>query len=180
MVRCPAYLSMSGETARSESSWTTDTLRQHFLDVDRIREEHRREIAALYDRIYDERDRRYAESDRRYAETNLEQEKALKIEKQASRDALELDRTIRDYKDRSMNELREQINSERLLYATKDDVKSVVKELEATLNPVVAYVAAQQGRSGGLTAGWGYLLATIGALGTLLAIGITLLTLVRR
>lgn len=133
----------------------------------RLRDEHRHEIALLYDRIYDERDRRYTE-------VSQEREKALKIKEQADRDALQLDRTIRDYKDEKANELREQINTERLLYASKDDVKSVVKELEATLNPIATYVTAQQGRSGGLTSGWGYLLGAVSLISILITIFLAL------
>jgi hypothetical protein len=118
------------------------------------------------------------ERDRRYKEVNEEREKALKIKDTADRDALSLDRQIRDYKDEKANELREQINRERLLYATKDDVKSVGEKMEAAIKPLSEYVTGQQGRSGGLNQGWVWILGGIAALGTLFSIGAVVVGLI--
>jgi hypothetical protein len=144
---------MSGETEKEVSGWTTDTLKL-LLD----------ERARLTREVSEERDRRYKE-------VNEEREKALKIKDTADRDALSLDRQIRDYKDEKANELREQINRERLLYATKDDVRSIGEKMEAAIKPLTAYVTGQQGRSGGLNAGWIWILGGVAALGTLFSIG---------
>jgi hypothetical protein len=70
--------------------------------------------------------------DRRYAEVNVEKEKALKIKETADLAALQLAREIQTYKDEKANELREQINSERGLYATKDDLAAAIREVVAT------------------------------------------------
>jgi hypothetical protein len=83
-----------------------------------------------------------AERDRRYAEVNIEREKALKIQQTADHAALELARQIQTYADEKANELREQIASE---------LGSQKKEIEAQIQPISDYVAAQQGRSGGET-----------------------------
>jgi vacuolar-type H+-ATPase subunit H len=83
--------------------------------------------------------------DRRYAEVNVEREKALKIKETADLAALQLAREIQTYKDEKANELREQINRERGLYATHDDVKAVSDRLEALIQPVTTFVNAQQG-----------------------------------
>ncbi len=86
------------------------------------------------------------ERDRRYAEVNIEREKALKIKETADLAALQLAREIQSYKDEKANQLREQINSERGLYATNKDI-----------DPIKAYVSSQTGRGRGMNAlfGWG-------------------------
>ncbi len=91
------------------------------------------------------------ERDRRYAEVNVEKEKALKIKETADLAALQLAREIQTYKDEKANELREQINRERVYYASKEDVANVSDKLEAMVKPVIEYVQSQQGRSGGRT-----------------------------
>lgn len=110
----------------------------------------------------------YEERDRRYHEVNIEKEKALKIKETADLAALSLASEIQKYKDEKANELREQINSERGLYSNKEDVAkdivAAVSKIEATIKPLIEYVLSQQGRSVGLTAGWGYILSGIGLL----------------
>lgn len=93
-----------------------------------------------------------AERDRRYAEVNVEKEKALVIKDTANRDALALARQDQTYKDEQANKLREQINSERGLYATKDDLANAVREMQTTVKPLSDYVSSQQGFAGGETA----------------------------
>jgi vacuolar-type H+-ATPase subunit H len=83
--------------------------------------------------------------DRRYAEVAAEREKALKIKEKADETALGLDREIRNYKDEKANELREQINSERGLYATHDDLQAVAARMEALIAPLTTFVNEQQG-----------------------------------
>lgn len=110
----------------------------------------------------------YDERDRRYLEVNIEKEKALKIKETADLAALGLAREIQTYKDEKANELREQIANERGMYAKKEevnkDISATIEKIEATVKPLVEYVLSQQGRSGGLTAGWGYILSGIGLL----------------
>jgi vacuolar-type H+-ATPase subunit H len=117
------------------------------------------------------------ERDRRYSEVALEREKALKIKEEADKAALGLAREIQQYKDEKANELREQINSERGLYATKGDVTSAVEKVDATVKPLSEYVTAQQGGPRAITTGM--LLTAVGGFATVLtviAISITLLT----
>ena len=122
---------MSGETEENISGWTVDTL--HCLQ-NAIREG---DLAVA------------AERDRRYAEVNVEKEKALKIKETADLAALQLAREIQTYKDEKANELREQISRERGLYATRDDLAAVQREIQATVRPLAEYVTAQQGRATG-------------------------------
>lgn len=97
-------------------------------------------------------ERRFArERDRRYSEVASEREKALKIKETADLAALQLAREIQTYKDEKANELREQINSERGNYATKDDLANALREISATVKPLAEYMADQRGvHRGGL------------------------------
>jgi hypothetical protein len=90
------------------------------------------------------------ERDRRYAEVNIEREKALKIKETADLAALGLAREIQNYKDEKANELREQINSERGLYATNKDI-----------DPIKSYVASQTGRGLGMYALFGVVMTLV-------------------
>lgn len=85
------------------------------------------------------------ERDRRYTEVGIEREKALKIKEEADRAALGLAREIQTYKDEKANELREQISSERGLYVSQSELKSAIAEIQATMKPILDYVAGQQG-----------------------------------
>lgn len=89
------------------------------------------------------------ERDRRYAEVATEREKALKIKETADLAALGLAREIQTYKDEKANELREQISSERGLYATKGDLTAQSEKTEETLKPIISFVSSQQGRTSG-------------------------------
>ena len=90
------------------------------------------------------------ERDRRYAEVNIEREKALKIKETADLAALQLAREIQTYKDEKANELREQINSERGLYATNKDI-----------DPIKSYVSSQTGRGLGMCALFGVVMTLL-------------------
>lgn len=106
--------------------WTVDTLKEH-------------------EKALRHADRRFErERDRRYAEVAQEREKALKIKETADLAALELAREIQTYKDEKANQLREQISSERGLYASKSDVKAVEEKLLATITPLVEFVSGQR------------------------------------
>jgi vacuolar-type H+-ATPase subunit H len=107
-----------------------------------------------------------SERDRRYTEVKNAEEKALRIKEQADRDALQLAREIQSYKDEKANELREQINSERGLYATHGDLQAVVEKFDATMKPITEFIASARGRGSGMSALWGW------ALGALVAINI--------
>lgn len=100
--------------------------------------EHFETILMLNERFLNERDRRYAE-------VNIEREKALKIKETADLAALQLAREIQSYKDEKANDLREQINNERGMYATNKDIE-----------PLKAYVSSQTGKGVGMNAlaGW--------------------------
>jgi len=109
-----------------------------------------------------EADHRFQEErDRRYTETNIEREKALKIKEQADRDALALARADQTYKDERANNLRTQLERERGDYATKDDLANLAAKFEATMDPVLKYVATAQGSRAGQISGWQLLVGAV-------------------
>lgn len=146
--------------------------------------EHHDAVLAERTRRYDERraaDLRFAdERDRRYTEVAAARAEALKIKDEADRKALDLAREYQTYKDERDNRLREQIASERGLYATHNELNGAVEKIEATLAPIAAYVASQQGRSGGFQQGWLILLGSVSLVSTLIAIGLGVLALLGR
>lgn len=111
--------------------------------------EHLATIHELEGKYYDERDRRYTE-------VALEREKALRIKEEADRTALTLARenqNLKDenqkqvqlYKDEKANELREQINRERNLYASKDDLSRILSTIEVRLEPLTTFMNREAG-----------------------------------
>jgi len=116
--------------------------------------------------LQEERTKFERERDRRYSDVALEREKALKIKDVADRDALKLAREIQTYKDERDNRLREQINEERGSYATKNDLSALSKEMQATIRPLVDFVA----RSRGGSAVWGQIAIGVGLLMTAVAL----------
>ena len=86
------------------------------------------------------------ERDRRYSEVKAAEEKALIIKQQADEKALDLADEIQKYKDEKANQLREQINSERGAYPTKEELRSAIRELNASIAPLTAFVTSQTGQ----------------------------------
>ncbi len=129
---------MTGETERSPSGWTIDTLAVH------------------HDVIRQAEVRFQEERDRRYTEVKQAEEKALKIKEEADRTALGLQRDNQQYRDEKGNELRSQIEQERGTYITRTELK-----------PIADYVAAQSGPRALTPAGVYAVLAAIGVLAAL-------------
>ena len=115
-----------------------------------------------------------AEKDKRYTEGNELRAMALKIKETADRDALELDRSSQAYKEARNDALREQNLKETGVYATRDDLASVVKEFQKTLKPVADYIAAQKGAITGGQITMGKIFASIAATGTIIGIIVSL------
>lgn len=140
--------------------------------------EHHDAVLAERTRRYDERraaDLRFAEErDRRYAEVAAARAEALKIKDEADRKALDLAREYQTYKDERDNRLREQITSERGMYATHNDLNGAVEKIEATLAPILTYIASQQGKGAGLSAGWVYLVGAVSLAATVIGIFLAL------
>ena len=88
-----------------------------------------------------------AERDRRYSEVSIEREKALKIKEVADLRALDLKSEIDKYKEEKANNLREQISSERGLYATKEDLGSLSEKMDTAVKPLADFVSRARGGS---------------------------------
>jgi hypothetical protein len=78
-------------------------------------------------------------------------QRALDIKEAEAAKALQLAREHQIYRDEQANNLREQINRERGSYATRSDLEAVVTQITTELEPVKAYMQAQQGRAAGIT-----------------------------
>ena len=111
-----------------------------------------------------------AEKDRRYTEGNELRAMALKIKETADRDALELDRASQTYKETRNDALREQNLKETGIYATRDDLATVVARIEKTLKPLADYITAQKGAITGGQVTRGVVFASIAAAGTIIGI----------
>jgi hypothetical protein len=85
-------------------------------------------------------------------------QRALQIKEEADERALTLQAETQKYKDEKANELRSQIESERGMYATKDDLgilndkrdtalAALNEKFDLALKPMIEYMAAQTSRS---------------------------------
>lgn len=106
-------------------------------------------------------------NDRRYTEVALEREKALRIKEDADKIALKLARDIQTYKDEQHNGLLKQWQLERGTYVTNDKFEAIIK-------PVIDFVASQQGKSKGLSSGWGFVVSAVVAIGIVVTIVLSL------
>ena len=141
---------MTGETERSPSGWTIDTLKVLSDERERFGEQR----LAWAEKFENERDRRYSE-------VKNAEEKALRIKEEADKAALGLAREIQTYKDEKANELREQISRERGEYVSRTEYLVQLKGIEDTLKPIRDYIASQQGRSAGIGASAATLIAVV-------------------
>lgn len=156
------------------SNQPSDLCKSHDSRISRLEErfqierEHAAEVKSLQGNFNEERDRRYREVDE-------ERAKALKIKENADKTAMELAREIQTYKDEKANELREQIGSERGLYAEKEAVDSrvtaVIRELETKIKPLSDFVSARQGQREGFKMTGGFLVGLASVIGVLLLMG---------
>lgn len=137
------------EPAHHRGGWTIDT------------------YAAHNEALREAEQRFQSERDRRYAEVKSAEEKALRVKEEADKTALGLQRENQQYKDEKANQLREQIGSERGLYASKNDLIAAIDKVGATMTPVLQYVATQQGGSKGMRDMWGWIIAAVLAGATL-------------
>ena len=118
-----------------------------------------------------------SERDRRYAEVNIEREKAVKIKEVADGKAMQLAKENQNYKDEKANQLREQIESERGIYATKEELESLSNKFNALVRPIEVWVEKQQGRTKGISDGAKILVGSIAAISTALGIIVTIIVL---
>lgn len=126
-----------------------------------------------------EADQRFAEErDRRYTEVKQAEEKAILIKEVGDKEALSLAREIQTYKDEKANELREQINSERGRYLTREEYNlahvSLVDKVESGFKPLNEFMTSQLGRREGIGISTGVLVGSITVLGAIIGIVVVL------
>jgi len=149
--------------------WTVEVLREHLAIV--------RDLDMKFE----------AERDRRLSEVAVEREKALKIKETADLAALQLARADQTYKDEQANKLREQINSERNIYVTQDQLTAAVREMTSAVAPLADFVAKQQGVGFGADGANShantqrtFLVQLTGVLLVLVTVGVSIITVIVR
>jgi hypothetical protein len=147
-------------TTASDDGWTVNTLKLHY-DALRVADER---LRVADERFLNERDRRNTE-------VQTAKEIALHVKEVADAEALRLQRENSTTKDIQAEKLRDQVGSERGIYATRDDLLAAIEKVMEHVSPVIEYVSKQQGRSGGLNAGWVYLVGAIAAFAALKQFG---------
>ena len=121
-------------------------------------------------RWMEENDKRFSEQDRRYAEGDALRKEALQILQTATETALGLQRDAQEYRDEQANKLREQINSERNLYATKNDLAALEDKVVAQIKPITDALQQNVGSTITKSTLIGYLLAACTVIGFIVAV----------
>ncbi len=143
---------MSGETRGQVSGWTVDTLRTYF------------------ERIINEHETRNEQRFRALTDANTAAEKAIGTALLAQeREVAKVDAINERRFDAQLNQRRASDDLTRLMMP-RNEAEARVKSLEDKIVDLAARIDRTEGRSGGLSAGWGYLIGAIGAAGGVLAI----------
>jgi hypothetical protein len=133
---------LSGETEKSISGWTTDTLKEY--------------IEAVIDG-----------NDRRYQQRFDAQEAANKYSQEKSN---EFRGSLEDIGKKQMP----RTEAEALIRASEEKAAAGQQANSDKIDALQARMDRNEGRSGGLSAGWGYLIGAIGLIGALVAIVLAL------
>ena len=133
---------MSGETEKSISGWTTDTLKEY--------------LEAVIDG-----------NDRRYQQRFDAQEAANKYSQEKSN---EFRGSLEDIGKKQMP----RTEAEALIRSSEEKAAAAQKANSDKIDQLQARMDRNEGRSGGLSAGWGYLIGAIGLIGALVAIVLAL------
>jgi hypothetical protein len=136
---------MSKERECPPDDWTLGTLRRHVID------------------LMDERDRRYAE---RFEA----QEKAVGAAISAADKAVTKAETSTEKRFDSTNEFRQTLTDQAATFVTKVEYAANYNIMIKDMDLIKSQLTSMQGRAGGLSAGWGYLIGAIGAVGIIVAI----------
>lgn len=133
---------MSGETEKSHSAWTTDTVLAHLLalrEADNLRHDSMREA------------------------NNLRHEQRFEAQEAATK-----------YAQEKANEFRGQLKDQAERFMPRQEAeKSMVANAEKT-DAIAARMDRTEGRSVGISAGWGWLVGAVGLAAALISIFLTL------
>ena len=102
-------------------------------------------------------------------------QRAITIAETARAEAVVLAREIQTYKDTVHNGLLQQLNSERLGYATKTEMTELWDKVQVQLGPILEYINRQRGSGQGISRVW---IVVLGASGCLISAGALFLSLV--
>ena len=134
-----------GETAKDPSGWSTDTLKAY---VERITHE----------------------ADRRYEQRFEAQEKAVHAALASAALAVERAEVNAERWRNNANEWRSAMTDREKNFMSRDQADSQFDALEKQLVDLKKSRDASEGRMGGLSAGWGYLVGAVGLVGALISI----------
>jgi hypothetical protein len=147
---------MSGETEKDESAWTTDTLRTHLLAL----------LAADSRRV----EQRFESQEKAVAAALTAQKEATAAALSAAEKAVLLAQANAKDWQAASNEWRAAMNDrERTLMPRMEAEKGMAANAEK-IDALAARIDRTEGRSGGINAGWGYLVGAVGLLATVIAI----------
>lgn len=138
-----------GETAKDPSGWSTDTLKAY---VERV----------------------VHESDRRYEQRFEAQEKAVTAALASAALAVDRAEVNAERWRNNANEWRAAMTDREKNFMSRDQADSQFDALEKQITDLKRSRDASEGRMGGISAGWGYLVGAIGLAAALVAIFINL------
>lgn len=138
-----------GETAKDPSGWSTDTLKAY---VERI----------------------VHEGDRRYEQRFEAQEKAVTAALTSAALAVERAEINAEKWRANANEWRAAMTDREKQFMSRDQADSKFDALDKRIAGLEKSRSSSEGRSGGLNAGWGYLVGAIGLAATVIAIVVAL------
>lgn len=143
---------MGGETEKEVSSWTVDSLKSHHDACLRYESKlaELRHLQLLTSIEYEAK--LSAERDRRYAERFAAQEAATAYMRQVT------------------NEFRGQLSDQQTTFITRTETLARAQSNADKIDALTTRIDRTEGRSGGMSAGWGYLVAAVGLAATVIAI----------
>lgn len=147
---------MSGETEKAPSGWTVDSAMAHLLA---LREADRHHYDAM------------REGDNlRHEQRFVAQEKAVTNALASSKEAVTKADTASEKRFDSVNEFRQMVNDVVSRMMPRTEAESGMATNAEKIDALAARIDRTEGRSGGLSQGWGYLVGAVGLLATFIAI----------
>lgn len=150
-----------------DSGWTVDTLREFLLE--RVNGEHaltRQQIADLRALLQE----RYETQTKALDAAFVAAEKAVQTALASAEKAVTKAETAAERRFESVNEFRQTLTDQASTFMPRAEAETRVDALAEKLDALATRIDKSEGRGHGLNAGWVYLLAAIGAMGTIFTI----------
>ena len=162
---------MGGETERNISGWTTDTLKEYF-DARLLETEKRLQSA---DQAADVRnEQRFTAQQQAIKDALTSQKEAVAAALVAAEKAVLVAETNAEKWRAASNEWRGAMNDRERNLMPRTETEKGMQALADKLDSLATRMDRNEGRSGGLNAGWGILVGAVGLLAALIAIFFTL------